>query len=97
MEPRGSMVLSFGPEDERRTEMKAPEEVAVILRLHRCGWGSYRIGRELKSAPGFQDEDLAVPSLNGRSGHRPPHLPRAIKDDSYRRSPSPREPPRNRI
>src|SRR3954449_6493909 len=36
------------PWDEPRGEvMKTPDEVATMVRLKACGWGSKRIGREL--------------------------------------------------
>ena len=33
--------------DARRQEMREPEEVVAMLRMHRLGWGSKRIAAQL--------------------------------------------------
>jgi DNA-binding NarL/FixJ family response regulator len=47
MEQTRGMMGPIRVESERQV-MHTPEEVSAILELHRLGWGSKRIARELK-------------------------------------------------
>ena len=43
----GQFVVGASHNDSERQVMQDPEDVAVILQLHKKGWGSKRIAREL--------------------------------------------------
>lgn len=47
MNERAVTVEAFCARARGVEEMKEPEEVGVVMRLHALGWGSRRIAREL--------------------------------------------------